>query len=41
MHETIFNPKQVLQGTISIIYSYWKYNKLYVRQIILTLNHYF
>ena len=27
MHETIFNQKQVLQGTILIINSYCKYNK--------------
>ena len=39
MHETIFNQKQVLQGTIFIIYSYCKYNKLYVRQILWSLNH--
>ena len=32
MPKTIFNRKQVLQGTIFIIYSYCKYNKLYVRQ---------
>ena len=41
MHETIFYQKQVLQVTILIIYSYCKYNKLDVRQIILSLNHYF
>ena len=41
MPETIFNQKQVLQGTIFIIYSYCKYNKLYARQILLSLNHYF
>ena len=41
MHETIFNQKQVLQGTIFIIYSYCKYNKLYVRKILWSLNHYF
>ena len=34
MHVTIFNQKQVLQGTIFIIYSYCKYNKLYVCQIL-------
>ena len=38
MHETIFNQKQVLQGTILIIYSYCKYNKVYVRQIIWSLE---
>ena len=38
MHETIFNQKQVLQGNIFIIYSYCKYNKLYVRQILWSLN---
>ena len=45
MHETIFNQKQGLQGTIFIIYSYHfaycKYNKLYVRQVLWSLNHYF
>ena len=41
MHETIFNQKQVLQGTVFIIYSYCKYNKLYVRLILWSLNHYF
>ena len=41
MHETIFNQKQVLQGTIFIIYSYCKYNKLYVRQIVWSLNQYY
>ena len=41
MHETIFNQKQVLQVTIFIIYSYCKYNKLYVRQILWSLIHYF
>ena len=40
MHETIFNPKHVLQGAIFIIYSYCKYNKLYVCQILWSLNHY-
>ena len=40
MHETIFNQKQVLQGTIFIIYSYCKYNKVYVHQILWSLNHY-
>ena len=39
--ETIFNQKQVLQGIIFIIYSYCKYNKLYVRQILWSLNHNF
>ena len=34
MHEIIFNQKQVLQGTIFIIYSYCKYKKLYVHQIL-------
>ena len=44
MPDTIFNQKQVLQGTIFIIYSYNKYNffyKSYLRQILWTLNHYF
>ena len=41
MHETIFNQKQVLQGTILIINSYCKYNKVYVSQILWSLNHYF
>ena len=41
MPETILNQKLVLQGTIFIIYSYCKYNKLYVRQILWSLNHYF
>ena len=40
MHKTIFNQKQVLQGTIIIIYSNCKYNKLYVCQILWSLNHY-
>ena len=40
-NETIFNHKRVLQGTIFITYSYCKYNKLYVRQILWSLNHYF
>ena len=41
MPEIIFNQNQVLQGTIFIIYSYCKYNKLYVHQILWSLNHYF
>ena len=41
MHEAIFNQKQVLQGTIFITYSYCKYNFLYVRRILWSLNHYF
>ena len=41
MSEIIFNQKEVLQGTIFIIYSYCKCNKLYVRPILWSLNHYF